>query len=144
MGTIKKTYAEIQAFRGVAESVTQMNKEKETKDDIRLKFALKKMLNKTKAHQSNYQEQLEEKRVDLCLTDSEGAVVIDKEGKYKFTPENSKKVAKEAKKLSEKEVEIEPHIVSIPKDFPFSVIQYLEGFVFKEVTEEEMLKALEK
>jgi hypothetical protein len=140
---VKKTNGEVQSFRAIAERYIASTVAKDTIDNLKLKFALKKLLNKTKKINSVYQSAVEEKRLDNCMIDPKTEEVLrDSKDGFRFTSSALKVLSKNITEIADKEVEIEAHFVKIPKDFPFNVIEHFEGFVFQELTEDSVLEMI--
>ncbi len=129
----KVTYKNILEFFEVGSKYMALQKEKETKKDVKLKYALKKVLPQFKGHVEDYKEKIESLKLDLCIVDeTDKSIIYTDKGDYKFTVENTKKFNVENKKLLSVEVVIKPHVVEAPESFPFSLLNMFENIVIKE------------
>ena len=89
---------------------------------------LYKIYEKLQPHLDSFQKDLEEVRLDHASVDSEGNVVINEKGEYKFNKESLKKLKEVLKDFDNKEVEgFKPIEVFNPNELePY---YFLEGFV---------------
>lgn len=127
---MKKTNKEVIVFTNTANAIIKSD-ELKTKPFEKLKYALKKVTKSLKPIIEDYQDDLEDLRIDYCSVDADGNIINDEKGNYKFSKENTKKLKKAGKELFEKEVEIKPHFVEIPKDVPEELVEVFSGFVFE-------------
>lgn len=117
---MKKTYLEIQeADQVVAQVYAKNDKLKNTK----FSYAWKKFINKNYIPVSKIlQEELEDNRIEYCLTDEKTKEILyNEKGGYKYSKEGLKKLLEVNRKIladyEKKEIEIEPFIVK-EEDLP--------------------------
>lgn len=127
-----KKQSEINLFFRVAKELIDRKSEKETKEYLRLKYALNKVSKSLKSSVESFNEEKSDLALDFCSVDSDKNVIIDDKGGYKFTPEKQKSFGKKVKELLEKEVEVKPHFVKIPEGFSPSAVELFTGFIFSE------------
>lgn len=127
-----KKQSEINLFFRVAKELVERKTEKETKEDLRVKYALNKVSKSLKSSVESFNEEKADLALDFCSVDSDKNVIIDEKGNYKFTPEKQKSYGKKVKELLGKEVEVKPHFVRIPEGFSPSAVDLFTGFIFSE------------
>lgn len=125
-----KKQSEVNLFFRVAKELVELKSEKETKEDLRVKYALNKVSKSLKSSVDSFNEEKADLALDFCSVDSDKNVIIDEKGNYKFTPEKHKSFGKKVKELLEKEVEVNPHFVTIPQGFSPSAVELFTGFIF--------------
>jgi activator of 2-hydroxyglutaryl-CoA dehydratase len=106
-------------------------------EDTKVSQKLGKIAKKLEKYVIEYNEQVEEIRIDNASTDDKGVLLKDDKG-YKFSKEGLKKVMKQIKDLNEKEFKYEPINVVNPaglEEFTF-LKDWLTGVEF--ITEEEL------
>jgi len=106
-------------------------------EDTKVSQKLAKIAKKLEKYVIEYNEQVEEIRIDNASTDDKGVLLKDDKG-YKFAKEGLKKVMKQIKDLNEKEFNYEPINVVNPaglEEFTF-LKDWLTGVIF--ITEEEL------
>jgi len=102
---------------------------------------LQKIAEKVKPLLDGYNEKVEEIRLDCASVDSDGNLILDEKGGYKFSKENIKKLGKESRALNEEEFEVEVIQVNNPEgleDYTF-LEGWTNGIKFnkKEIKQEE-------
>lgn len=102
---------------------------------------LQKIAEKVKPLLDEYNEKVEEIRLDCASVDSDGNLILDERGGYKFSKENIKKLSKESRALNEQEIEVEVIQVNNPdglEDYTF-LEGWTNGIKFnkKEIKQEE-------
>lgn len=127
-----KKQSEVNLFFQVAKQLIEKRSEKETKEYLRVKYALNKVSKSLKSIIDSYNEEKSDLALDFCSVDSDKNVIIDEKGNYKFTAEKQKIYGKKVKELLAKEVEIKPHFVAIPEGFSPGAIEVFEGFIFNQ------------
>jgi len=116
------------------EIVNQQVKGEETK----VSQKLAKIAKKLEKYLNDYNEQVEEIRIDNASTDDKGVILKEEKGGYKFSKEGLKKLLNQIKELGEKEFDYEPINVVNPvglEEFTF-LKDWLTGVEF--ITEEEL------
>ena len=116
------------------EVVNQQVKGEETKASQKLGKIAKKL----EKYVTEYNEQVEEIRIDNASTDDKGVILKEEKGGYKFGKDGLKNVMKQIKELNEKEFTYETINVVNPaglEEFTF-LKDWLTGIEF--ITEEEL------
>jgi chromosome segregation ATPase len=128
-------------YKNLLELVDNLNfetKKQQVKgEDTKVSQKLAKIAKKLEKYVIEYNEQVEEIRIDNASTDDKGVLLKDDKG-YKFAKEGLKKVMKQIKDLNEKEFNYEPINVVNPaglEEFTF-LKDWLTGVIF--ITEEEL------
>jgi hypothetical protein len=106
--------------------------------DTKVSQKLGKVAKKLEKYINDYNEQVEEIRIDNASTDDKGVILKEEKGGYKFSKDGLKKVMKQIKDLNEKEFTYEPINVVNPaglEEFTF-LKDWLTGVEF--ITEEEL------
>jgi transcriptional regulator of heat shock response len=106
-------------------------------EDTKISQKLGKIGKKLQKYVDEYNDQVEEIRIDNASTDDKGVLLKEEKG-YKFSKEGLKKVMKQVKELNEKEFIYEKINVVNPSGLEeFTFLQdWLTGVEFK--TEEEL------
>ncbi len=129
-------------YKSLLELIDNLNfetKKQQVKgEDTKVSQKLGKIAKKLEKHVIEYNEQVEEIRIDNASTDDKGVILKDEKGGYKFSKDGLKKVMKQVKELTEKEFKYEPINVVNPaglEEFTF-LKDWLTGVEF--ITEEEL------
>ncbi len=124
------------------ELVTNLNneisKQKVKGEDTKVSQKLNKIAKKLEKYVNNYNEEIEEIRIDNASTDDNGVILKEEKGGYKFGKDGLKKLLNQIKELNEKEFIYEPINVVNPEgleEFTF-LNGWLTGIEF--ITEEEL------
>lgn len=72
-------------------------------EDTKVSQKLSKIAKKLEKYVNEYNEQVEEIRIDNASTDDKGVILKEEKGGYKFGKDGLKKVMKQIKELNEKE-----------------------------------------
>jgi transcriptional regulator of heat shock response len=107
-------------------------------EDTKVSQKLAKIAKKLEKYLNDYNEQVEEIRIDNASTDDKGVILKEEKGGYKFGKEGLKKLLNQIKELGEKEFSYEPINVVNPaglEEFTF-LKDWLTGVEF--ITEEEL------
>ena len=72
-------------------------------EDTKVSQKLGKIAKKLEKYVNEYNEQVEEIRIDNASTDDKGVILKEEKGGYKFSKDGLKKVLKQIKELNEKE-----------------------------------------
>lgn len=72
-------------------------------EDTKVSQKLGKIAKKLEKYVNEYNEQVEEIRIDNASTDDKGVILKEEKGGYKFGKDGLKKVMKQIKELNEKE-----------------------------------------
>ena len=98
---VNKTYGELLVLtRGI--NILMSNKEiSESKAGKKLE----KLAKKIQSHLDDYNEKVEDIRLDNANTDDSGSLLLDEKGGYKFSKEGIKNMNKKIKELVEQEFE---------------------------------------
>ncbi len=151
---LKKTNLEIKEFNSASNIFLKgydTIKER-TPEDVRLKYALIKVRKQTLELEENIDEEIEKSALDLCVKNDKNVIEYTEKGDYVFDKDNQINFKKKVKEIHKKSEEVKPHYVEKPEKIGsmFSELTNtlgmqlnLNGFVFKVLTEEEELKALE-
>ena len=129
-------------YKNLLELVNNLNNEvvnQQVKgEDTKVSQKLSKIAKKLEKYANEYNEQVEEIRIDNASTDDKGVILKEEKGGYKFSKDGLKKVLKQIKELGEKEFTYEPINVVNPaglEEFTF-LKDWLTGVEF--ITEEEL------
>jgi hypothetical protein len=129
-------------YKNLLELVNNLNNEvvnQQVKgEDTKVSQKLGKVAKKLEKYINEYNEQVEEIRIDNASTDDKGVILKEEKGGYKFSKDGLKKVMKQVKELGEKEFTYEPINVVNPaglEEFTF-LKDWLTGVEF--ITEEEL------
>jgi hypothetical protein len=111
----------------------------------KLTYALSRMIKQLKPIIEEFNEELEDVRIELASTDKNGNLIINKDtNNYVFTPDNTKKVKEKIKELREKTVKVKPYITtSIPTDLELVWYQHFIPFVLEDNPPEAKIKKLQ-
>ena len=135
MAKVKKTYQELVQLAN-AINILSGSKEHVAENTKGVK-KLQKIGAKIKTHLEEYNDKLEDLRLDNAHTDSTGALVLDEKGGYKFSKEGLKKLNKDIRGLMEQEFEIYQFTFSTEGLEMYGFLQgWVEGLEFPEVKEE--------
>jgi hypothetical protein len=107
-------------------------------EDTKVSQKLAKIAKKLEKYLNDYNEQVEEIRIDNASTDDKGVILKEEKGGYKFSKEGLKNLLTQIKELGEKEFDYEPINVVNPaglEEFTF-LKDWLTGIEF--ITEEEL------
>ena len=107
-------------------------------EDTKVSQKLGKIAKKLEKYVNEYNEQVEEIRIDNASTDDKGVILKEEKGGYKFGKDGLKKVMKQIKELNEKEFTYEKINVVNPAGLEeFSFLQdWVSGVEF--IKEEEL------
>jgi len=129
-------------YKNLLELVNNLNNEignQQVKgEDTKISQKLTKIAKKLEKHVNDYNEQVEEIRIDNASIDEKGVILKEEKGGYKFSKEGLKNVMKQIKELGEKEFTYEKINVVNPaglEEFTF-LNDWLTGVEF--ITEEEL------
>ena len=116
------------------EVVNQQVKGAETKASQKLVKIAKKL----EKYVTEYNEQVEEIRIDNASTDDKGVILKEEKGGYKFGKDGLKKVMKQIKELNEKEFTYET--INVVNPAGLEEFTFLNGWVngVEFITEEEL------
>lgn len=135
MPKVKTTYEKAHQFLMAAQMWLSKDK---SRANTKFGWALQRVLPRVQKVLGQYNDRLEELRIDLCSADDAGNVLKDAHKELVFTKENLKKFNAERQKLYESfEVEIEAyHATKLP---PLTLSEHMafEGFVIAEGQEPE-------
>lgn len=107
-------------------------------EDTKVSQKLGKLAKKLEKHLNDYNEQVEEIRIDNASTDDKGVILKDDKGGYKFSKDGLKKLLNQIKALGEKEFNYEQIYVVNPaglEEFSF-LSEWLTNVEF--IKEEEL------
>ena len=107
-------------------------------EDTKVSQKLTKIAKKLEKYVNEYNEQVEEIRIDNASTDDKGVILKEEKGGYKFSKDGLKKLLSQIKALGEKEFDYETINVVNParlEEFTF-LKDWLTGVNF--ITEEEL------
>jgi hypothetical protein len=129
-------------YKNLLELVDNLNFETRNQQvkgqDTKVSQKLAKIAKKLEKYVIEYNEQVEEIRIDNASTDDKGVILKEEKGGYKFSKDGLKKVMKQVKELTEKEFKYEAINVVNPaglEEFTF-LKDWLTGVEF--ITEEEL------
>ena len=128
-------------YKQLLELVNNLNQETVNQQvkgqDTKVSQKLGKIAKKLTKYVEEYNEQIEEIRIDNASTDDKGVILKEEKGGYKFTKDGLKKVLKKIKELNEKEFTYEKINVVNPSGLEeFTFLQdWLTGVEFKKEEE---------
>ena len=123
-------------YKQLLELVNNLNNETVNQQvkgqDTKVSQKLGKIAKKLTKYVDEYNEQVEEIRIDNASTDDKGVILKEEKGGYKFSKEGLKKVMKQIKELNEKEFTYEKINVVNPSGLEeFTFLQdWLTGVEF--------------
>lgn len=129
-------------YKQLLELVNNLNNEivnhQVKEQDTKVSQKLVKIAKKLEKYVNEYNEQVEEIRIDNASTDDKGVILKEEKGGYKFGKDGLKKVMKQIKELNEKEFIYEKINVVNPAGLEeFSFLQdWVSGVEF--IKEEEL------
>lgn len=129
-------------YKQLLELVDNLNQEtvkhQVKEQDTKVSQKLGKIAKKLEKYVNEYNEQVEEIRIDNASTDDKGVILKEEKGGYKFGKDGLKKVMKQVKELNEKEFTYEKINVVNPAGLEeFSFLQdWVSGVEF--IKEEEL------
>ena len=129
-------------YKQLLELVNNLNNEiinhQVKEQDTKVSQKLGKIAKKLEKYVNEYNEQVEEIRIDNASTDDKGVILKEEKGGYKFGKDGLKKVLKQIKELGEKEFIYEKINVVNPAGLEeFSFLQdWVSGVEF--IKEEEL------
>lgn len=125
------TYKQIATFRTIARNYLAESGSKQNK----LTYALQKMIAKTEKEHNYFSEKENDIRQENALVKDDGFKVNER-GVIEVDPKKAKEYNKSMKELSDKTVEIEPHIATqLPQEFNLSLYEYFIPFVIADYPE---------
>jgi hypothetical protein len=135
MAKVKKKYQELVQLAN-AINILSGSKEHVAENTKGVK-KLQKIGAKIKTNLEEYNDKLEDLRLDNAHTDSTGALVLDEKGGYKFSKDGLKKLNKDIRNLMEQEFEIYQFTFSTEGLEKYGFLAgWVEGLEFPEVQEE--------
>ena len=91
----------------------EIGKQQVKGEDTKISQKLVKIAKKLEKYLNDYNEQVEEIRIDNASTDDKGVILKDEKGGYKFSKEGLKSLLNQIKELGEKEFNYEAiHVVN--------------------------------
>lgn len=141
MAKVKKTY---QQLIQLANAINILSNDKaHVASNTKGVKKLQKIGGKIKAHLDEYNEKLEDLRLDNAHTDSTGALILDEKGGYKFSKDGLKKLNKDIRDLMEKDFELYQFTFSTEGIENYGFLEgWVEGLTFPEIQEEEEVESL--
>lgn len=131
-----RTYTEIFTFTNVA--VSYLKRHEKDQDESKLRYALKKLVKAGQKVFEDYQEQVEDLRIEHCSEDERGNIQRDAQQNYTFTKDKLRQLTKAIRVLAEKSVEFKPYLVEVaPVDLTDAERDAFAGFVLAERADEE-------
>ncbi len=128
-------------YKQLLELVNNLNNETVNQqvkgEDTKVSQKLGKIAKKLTKYVDEYNEQVEEIRIDNASTDDKGVILKEEKGGYKFSKDGLKKVMKQIKELNEKEFIYEKINVINPSGLEeFTFLQdWLTGVEFEKEEE---------
>lgn len=129
-------------YKQLLELVNNLNNEivnhQVKEQDTKVSQKLGKIAKKLEKYVNEYNEQVEEIRIDNASTDDKGVILKEEKGGYKFSKDGLKKVMKQIKELNEKEFIYEKiNVVNPARLEEFTFLQdWVSGVEF--IKEEEL------
>lgn len=97
MAKVSKTYGELISLVNTINSV--MENSRQLSENIKGVKKLHKIGERIKGHLSYYNEKLEDIRLDNAHTDSDGCLILDEKGNYKYSKDGIKNLNSKVKAL---------------------------------------------
>jgi hypothetical protein len=124
MAKVEKSYSEL---LGLVQTLNVLLQNEEfVKVETKGVKKLQKVGEKIKSHLDTYNEKLEEARLDNANTDKDGSLLLDENGKYKYSKDGLKNLNKKIKELLESKFEF--YQMTFSKD-GIENYAFLEGWV---------------
>lgn len=129
-------------YKELLELVNNLNNEiinhQVKEQDTKVSQKLGKIAKKLEKYVNEYNEQVEEIRIDNASTDDKGVILKEEKGGYKFGKDGLKKVMKQIKELNEKEFTYET--INVVNPAGLEEFTFLNGWVngVEFITEEEL------
>ena len=129
-------------YKQLLELVNNLNNEiinhQVKEQDTKVSQKLGKIAKKLEKYVNEYNEQVEEIRIDNASTDDKGVILKEEKGGYKFGKDGLKKVMKQIKELNEKEFIYET--INVVNPAGLEEFTFLNGWVngVEFITEEEL------
>lgn len=118
-------------YKQLLELVNNLNNEiinhQVKEQDTKVSQKLGKIAKKLEKYVNEYNEQVEEIRIDNASTDDKGVILKEEKGGYKFGKEGLKKVMKQIKELNEKEFIYEK--INVVNPAGLEEFTFLQGWV---------------
>ena len=95
--------------------------------ETKVQKKLFKIFEKVKPLVADYQEKINDIRLENALTDDKGVLQLDDKGGYKFTKDAAKKMGKEIAILESQEIEFKPIEITNPSGL--GLLLFLKGWV---------------
>ena len=118
-------------YKKLLELVNELNQEtikQQVKgEDTKVSQKLGKIAKKLEKYLNEYNEQVEEIRIDNASTDDKGVILKEEKGGYKFGKDGLKKVMKQIKELNEKEFTYEQ--INVVNPAGLEEFTFLNGWV---------------
>lgn len=125
-----KTYQEVIRFVNAATNYASQNH-----DENKLKYALTKTQKSVAKVVEEYNEKLEDLRIDHCSVDEKGIILRDANGNYLFGRDGLKALVQGQRALNNQNVEVQEHIAEIPENFDETYREVFTGFVLQNGSE---------
>lgn len=126
---MKTNWQAIVKFSRAAQAYNSGDGNKQTK----LAYAIKRVTSQLEKIQADYLQSREDISIDHAAVDSNGILLTEADGRYRFTQEKLKTRNSAWRELEETDnYEIEPYFATdIPKDLNEDIHEALTGFVIK-------------
>lgn len=125
MATKQTTYRQVNEFISAADAYLRANPEAS-----KLEYALKKMLKRCAAIMEDYNEKLEDLRIENCIEDEKGVIARDERGNYQFSKSGLKTLLKAHRTLADQAVSLEDYIATaLPENLSGVDRENFAGFV---------------
>ena len=95
--------------------------------ETKVQKKLVKIFEKVKPLVADYQERVNDARLENALTDEKGVLQLDEKGGYKFTKEGAKQLGKDIAALESTEIDFKPIEVTNPSGL--GLLLFLKGWV---------------
>lgn len=122
---MKTTISKINEVLGVANKYS----------NEKFNYAKEKLAKQAQKKIAEFNESIEDKRIELCSVDEKGNILSDEKGNYHFTKENLISLNKFVRDLNNQEFEIEPYFCKIiPEGINDIDMEILEGYILEACT----------
>lgn len=128
---MKTNWQKIVRFSRAAQAFVAEN---ETNKNTKLGYAIKRVTSQFEKIQADYLQRRDDISIDNAAVDGNGVLLIEADGRYRFTPEKLKARNKQWRELDESAAfEIEPYFATdLPPDLNEDLRDAFIGFVIKE------------
>jgi hypothetical protein len=127
---MKKSFDDILKFSNAGSFYVRSLNGKKTK----LSYAIEKVSKQTDGYISEYRDAVQDIGIEYAAVDSDGVLLVQEDGSFKFTKEGLKNKVRDERDLlkewKDKEFDVEPfYSTELPEDISDAMLDVLTGFV---------------